>query len=132
MLPSMGSGLHPDLRRTSFPSTARRPHNENTVFAILHRSSAPVPIAVTDGGKKILVGNSNRFAASENDKQSVTVIDAGKISSGMSAVLGTIPAQGFPREFGYSADGRTLFLSNFTSNTLEIIDVERLPIKPKM
>ena len=91
-----------------------------------------MPVAVTDGGKKILVGNSNRFAASENDKQSVTVIDAGKISSGASAVLGTIPAQGFPREFGYSADGRTLFLSNFTSNTLEIIDVERLPIKPKM
>src|SRR5436309_5758443 len=91
--------------------------------------SAPVPVAVTDGGKKILVGNSNRFAASENDKQSMTVIDAGKISSGTSAVLGTIPAQGFPREFGYSADGRTLFLSNFTSNTLEIIDVEGLPIK---
>ena len=62
----------------------------------------------------------------------MTVIDAGKISSGASAVLGTLPAQGFPREFGYSADGRTLFLSNFTSNTLEIIDVERLPIKPKM
>lgn len=91
--------------------------------------SAPVPIAVTHDGKKVLVGNSNRFAAGENDKQNVTVIDAAKVSSGEAAILGVIPAQGFPREFGHSPDGRTLFLANYTSNSLEIIDTDRLPLQ---
>jgi DNA-binding beta-propeller fold protein YncE len=93
--------------------------------------AAPVPIAVADGGKRILVGNSNRFAAGENDTQDVTVIDSTKISSGSAAVLGTVPAQSFPREFGSSADGNTLFLANYVSNSLEIIDVDRLPVRLK-
>ena len=106
--------------------------SNNALIGKVPVGSAPVPIAVADNGKKILAGNSNRFAAGENDKQHVTVIDASKISSGEAAVMGSLPAQGFPREFGYSADGRTLFLANYSSNSLEVIDVPRLQITPKM
>lgn len=90
--------------------------------------SAPVPMALADDGNKILVGNSNRFAAKENESQDVTVIDSTKVFSGAEAVLGTIPAQGFPRDFGASPDGKTLFLANYISNSIEIIAVKRLPI----
>ena len=90
---------------------------------------APVPIAVADSGKKILVGNSNRFAAGENDTQDVTVIDAAKVSQGAAAVLGKIPAQKFPREFGSSSDGLTLFLANYLSDSVQIIDGNHLPIQ---
>jgi hypothetical protein len=55
-----------------------------------------VPIAVVDGGKKILVGSSNRSHSSEHDKQEITVIDATRISSGKAAILGKIPAGSFP------------------------------------
>lgn len=106
--------------------------SNNALIGKVPVGSAPVPIAVADGGKKILAGNSNRFAAGENDKQHVTVIDASKVAAGEAAVMGSLPAQGFPREFGYSPDGRTLFLSNYSSNTLEIIDVTRMQIPPKM
>jgi DNA-binding beta-propeller fold protein YncE len=71
--------------------------------------AAPVPIAVADAGQKIFVGNSNRFAAGENDMQDVTVIDSAKVSDGPAAVSGKIAAQKFPREFGSSSDGMTLF-----------------------
>jgi DNA-binding beta-propeller fold protein YncE len=89
--------------------------------------AAPVPIMITADGSKILVGNSNRFASHPGDHQDITVIDATRIGEGKKAVLGRLPAQGFPRKFVLSADGRTVFLSNFTSNTLEIIDAERIP-----
>lgn len=92
--------------------------------------SAPVPVAVVDGGKKIVVGNSNRFARSPTDPQTLTVLDAAKIAQGAAAVLGTIPAGAFPREMALSPDGRTLFLTNFGSNTLQVMDVARLPGRP--
>lgn len=47
------------------------------------------------------------------------------------AELGTIPAGAFPREMSVSADGRTLFVTNFGSNSLQVMDVEHLPIAPK-
>ena len=89
--------------------------------------AAPVPVTVAGGGKRVLVGNSNRFAARPGDHQDVTVIDAARIGEGKSAVLGKIPAQGFPRKFASTADGKTIFLGNFTSDSLEVIDVEQLP-----
>ena len=88
---------------------------------------SPVGITVADSGKKLLVANSNRFGGSGN--QTVTLIDAAKVSSGEAAVLGTIPAQSFPRELASSPDGKTVFLSNFNSNSLEIINVTR--VEPK-
>lgn len=90
---------------------------------------APVPVAVVDGGKKVIAGNSNRFGGS-NSAQSLTVLDAAKIPEGSAAVLGSISAGAFPREMRVSADGRTLFLTNFASDSLQILNVERLAPKP--
>jgi DNA-binding beta-propeller fold protein YncE len=88
--------------------------------------SAPVPVAVIDGGRKLVVGNSNRFAGGA-EPQSLTVLDTAKLAQGAAARLGTIPAGAFPREMAVSADGRTLFLTNFGSQTLQVIDVAHLP-----
>jgi DNA-binding beta-propeller fold protein YncE len=90
---------------------------------------APVPVAVIDGGKRVLVGNSNRLAESP-EPQSLSVIDAARIGEGEAAVVGSIPAGSFPREMAVSADGRTLFLTNYTSHTLQVIDLDRLPMTP--
>ena len=109
--------------------TSKLAHNsKDALVAEVPVGSAPVPIAVVDSGKRILVGNSNRFAG-KTDNQDVLVIDATKVSSGKAAIVGKIPAGGFPREFSASPDGQTLFLSNFGTDTLEIIDVARLPGK---
>lgn len=89
---------------------------------------SPVGITLADGGKKLLVANSNRFAGDGN--QTVTVIDTAKVSSGEGAVLGTIPAQSFPREFASAPGGSTVFLSNFNSHSLEIIELPKLPKLP--
>jgi len=92
--------------------------------------TAPVGVAVVDGGRKLVVTNSNRFAGSDGDHQKLTVIDAARVSEGAGAVLGTIPAGGFPRELRVTADGRTLLVTNFLSSTLELVDLARLPLEP--
>lgn len=89
---------------------------------------SPVGVAVVDGGGRVVVANSNRFAAGAGEKQTLTVIDAGRIGAGAEAVLGVVPAGGFPRELRETADGRTLLVTNFTSDTVELVDLARIPI----
>ena len=86
-------------------------------------------IAVVDSGRKVIVTNSNRFGGGANDDQVLTVIDVSQHSGASPAILGTVPAGAFPREMRVSHDGRTLFLTNFNSKTIEMIDLARMPIK---
>lgn len=86
---------------------------------------APVGVAVFDKGKKIVVANSNRFS-NTNVNQSLTVIDATRVSLGAEAVMGTIPTGVFPREISITSDGKTLFVTNFTSKTLEVVDLVKI------
>ena len=88
--------------------------------------TAPVGVALADGGRQIIVTNSNRFAGGTNEGQSLTVIDASKLSDGAGAVIGSIPAGAFPRELRVTPDGRTLVLTNFGSRTIQMIDLTRL------
>jgi DNA-binding beta-propeller fold protein YncE len=91
---------------------------------------APVGVAVADQGRKVFVTSSNRFGGGRDDRQFVTVVDAGRVAEGASAVLGRIPAGAFPREIRVTSDGRTLLLTNFASGTLQVVDLTRLPLEP--
>ncbi|HYV97143.1 MAG TPA: hypothetical protein VE967_06800, partial [Gemmatimonadaceae bacterium] len=87
--------------------------------------TAPVGVAVVDDGRKIILTNSNRFAGSAADHQELTIVDATRVREGAAAVIGKIPAGGFPRELRVTADGKALLVTNFTSKTLEIVDLGR-------
>jgi DNA-binding beta-propeller fold protein YncE len=103
----------------------------DTARALLGRAEvgiAPVGIAVIDSGSRVVVTSSNRFGGSASDHQPLTVVDAWRLRAGVPAVIGTIPAGAFPRELRLTADGRTLFATNFASRTLEMIDIGRAPI----
>jgi DNA-binding beta-propeller fold protein YncE len=90
---------------------------------------SPVGVSVVNDGKQVVVTNSNRFAADRTARQVLTVIDAGRVGEGASAILGSVAAGAFPREFGMSRDGAILFVANYESNEIEIIDVRRMPIE---
>jgi len=93
--------------------------------------AAPVPIALVGGGKTVVVGNSNRFAGG-GSAQSLTLLDAAKVRGNEDARIGAIPAGAFPRELRVSTDGQTLYLTNFGSNSLQVMDVGRLdPKRPR-
>ena len=89
---------------------------------------APVGVAVIDSGKRVVVTSSNRFSGGANDRQPLTVVDATKLRTGAPSVTGTIPAGAFPRELRLTADGHTLFVTNFASRSLEMIDLARAPL----
>ena len=90
---------------------------------------SPVGVAVVNDGKQVVVTNSNRFSSDRTARQTLTVIEASRVDSGQAAVMGTLPAGAFPREFGQAPDGRTLFVANYGSNEIESVDVSRMPLE---
>jgi DNA-binding beta-propeller fold protein YncE len=89
---------------------------------------SPVPVAVIDNGARVIAGNSSRFGPESNKDSDLTVLDAGKFDGHSDPVLGSVPAGAFPREMALSPDGRTLFVTNFNSKSLQMLDLNRLPL----
>jgi DNA-binding beta-propeller fold protein YncE len=85
--------------------------------------TAPVGMAFIDQGRRLVVANSNRFQGSAGSPQSLAVIETARLSEGAAAVVGAIPAGLFPRELHVSADGATLFVANYSSQALEVVDL---------
>jgi len=84
--------------------------------------AAPVPVIVTSDGKYVLSGNSDRFAQGAPQDQDLDVIDAQS-----AAVVGHIRVGKFPRELSRSRSGATIFLSNFLSNSITVIEASAIP-----
>lgn len=112
----------------AFDTNALRNDTAHALVGTVPVGTSPVGVAVVNEGKLVVVSNSNRFSNDRKARQTLSVIDAAKVGNGESALVGSIPAGVFPREFGQSPDGRTLFVSNYVSNELEIIDLNRLPL----
>jgi YVTN family beta-propeller protein len=99
---------------------------EHAKVATVPVGVSPMGVALMDGGKKLVVTNVGII----DEPQSLTVIDAAKVTSGSEAVLGTIAVGSGPRDAALTTDGRTLFVPNFNSRTLRLIDVARLHVDP--
>jgi DNA-binding beta-propeller fold protein YncE len=114
----------------TFDTEKLRTDTEHALIRTTTVGTAPVPVAVVNGGKTVLAGNSNRFGGG-GGPETLTVLDAAKIESGEDAAIGTIATGAFPREMDVSSDGRTLFLTNAASSSLQMIDLERLPVRQR-
>jgi DNA-binding beta-propeller fold protein YncE len=79
--------------------------------------AAPVPVSVTPDGTYVLAGNSNRFGQGGAGNQSVVVIDARS-----HAIKGQFHAGVFPRQFTQTRSGSRMFLSNYGSQSVTVID----------
>ena len=112
----------------AFDTNALRNDTAHALIGTVPVGTAPVGVAVVNDGKLVVVSNSNRFSNDRKARQTLSVIDAAKVGDGKSALVGSIAAGVFPREFGQSPDGRTLFVSNYVSSELEVIDLNRLPL----
>jgi DNA-binding beta-propeller fold protein YncE len=82
--------------------------------------TAPVPVAVADTGKLVIIGNSNRFDTDHSKAQALDVLSADPLQ-----VVSQIHAGAFPREMKLSSDGATLFVTNSSSDSLQIVDLKR-------
>jgi DNA-binding beta-propeller fold protein YncE len=94
------------------------------LVASLAVGPAPVGLALIRQDAEIIVADSNRFAGSRSP-QTLTLINVKQALIGHPALLGTIAVGSFPREL--ALDGQTLLLTNYTSATLSLIDLSKLP-----
>jgi YVTN family beta-propeller protein len=97
-------------------------HVTDALIATIPVGVSPVGISMVDG-QRLVVANSDRFSSRQNQNQILSVIDVSKINAGIKAVIGTLPAGTFPREIRMTPDGRTILVTNFNSNSLEVLDV---------
>ena len=78
--------------------------------------TAPVGITLFHSDQLLAVANSNRF---NTGTANATILSA--YSPAAPAVLTTIPTGLFPREVTLAPDASTLYLTNYSSSTLQVI-----------
>jgi DNA-binding beta-propeller fold protein YncE len=97
----------------------------HALIATVPVGNAPVGLAVVDQGRRIVVANSSRFGGAGG--RELMVIDAARVNQGSDAVEGTVAVGHFPRELHATDDGKTLLVTDFDSDQVELLSVEQLP-----
>jgi DNA-binding beta-propeller fold protein YncE len=109
----------------AFSAARLRSDPAHALLAAVRVGEAPVGLALLAGGKRVIVADSNRFAA-PGAHSALTVVDVAAARAHRPAVVGTIPAGSFPREMSLEQSGNTLLVSNFGSGQLEAVSVAAL------
>lgn len=102
-------------------------HDAGALVATIPVGKSPVGVVATTD--RVIVTNSDRFAAGQMQHQSLIVVDAEKIGQGAQAVIGTVEAGAFPRELHLAADG-ALLVANAGSNSISVIDLGKTVLTP--
>jgi hypothetical protein len=87
--------------------------------------AAPVDLAFVDGGKLIVVADSNRFAAA-GALGDLGVVNVADVLAGRPGLTGKIAAGQFPRQLALEAGGKTLLATNYDSDQIEAVAVSGL------
>jgi TonB family protein len=87
--------------------------------------TAPVGIALS--GNRLVVASSDRFGNLSAPQHLIVLSSDWRSWQKGSTLAAELPAGSFPREERLSPDGKTLYVTNFASRQLEIVDLTRLP-----
>jgi DNA-binding beta-propeller fold protein YncE len=81
------------------------------------QGAAPVGLALFHGGQFLAVANSDRFGTGSDANLAIVSVayPAG------AAVVTTVPTGLFPREVNVGSDDATLYLTNYTSGSLQVV-----------
>ena len=110
----------------AFSANELRTDPAHAQLAAVRVGSAPVGLALVNGGREVVVANSNRLAA-PTAPSNLTVVSTAAALAHRPSVLGTIPAGAFPREMALQPGRPTLLAGNYGSDQLEAVDLRRLP-----
>jgi len=110
----------------AFSATRLRNSPQHALLAAVRVGEAPVDLAFADGGTTLVVADSDRFNVPDATA-SLAVVDASDALAGHPALLGYLPAGGFPRQVTAEPGGRIVLVTNYNSNQLEAVDVAELP-----
>jgi DNA-binding beta-propeller fold protein YncE len=108
-----------------FSAARLRADPDHALVAVVRVGEAPVGLGLVDGGRRIVVADSNRFAAA-GAAADLDVVDVAAALAGQPALLGHVPAGAFPREMSLEPGGQVLLVTNFGSGQLEAVSVPSL------
>jgi DNA-binding beta-propeller fold protein YncE len=107
----------------AFSAAKLRSDPAHAMMASVRVGAAPVGLALVDGGRRVVLADSNRYVGSKQSS-SLSVVDVAAALAGQRSVLGEIPAGAFPREMSLEGDGKTLLVGNFGSDQLEAVKLK--------
>jgi DNA-binding beta-propeller fold protein YncE len=110
----------------AFSAARLRADPARSLIAKVPVGEAPVGLALVRNGTRIVVADSNRYNV-PGASSSLAVVNVAAALAGKQALLGYLPAGGFPRQMALEPDGRTLLVTNYTSRQLETVNVADLP-----
>jgi DNA-binding beta-propeller fold protein YncE len=110
----------------AFSAAKLRSDPSHALLASASVGIAPVGLAMVDGGRRVVVGDSNRYVGATSPS-TLTIVNTPAALAHRPADLGTIPAGSFPREMALEPNGRTLLVGNRDSGQLEAVYVAMLP-----
>ncbi len=113
-------------RLLAFSAARLRTDPAHALIASVVVGEAPVGLALVDRGQRIVAADSNRFG-SAGAASSLAVVSVPRALAGKPALLGYLPAGGFPREMALEPSGRILLITDFSSRQLEAVDAAGLP-----
>jgi hypothetical protein len=100
-------------------------HPDDALLRVLRSGgTAPVGVRLFAADRLLAVADSNRFASGSG-----TLAILNPSAGGKDPPLQILPEGSFPRNISRSADGQTLYLTNYTSRTLEVIRLTNRPGK---
>jgi DNA-binding beta-propeller fold protein YncE len=109
-----------------FSAARLRADPAHSLIGAVRVGEAPVGLALIRNGTRIVVAGSNRFNA-PGAASSLAVVNVAAALAGKAALLGYLPAGGFPRQMALEPGGATLLVTNFDSRQLESVNVADLP-----
>jgi DNA-binding beta-propeller fold protein YncE len=110
----------------AFSSTRLRTDPAHALLADVQVGELPVGLTLARADRLVVVADSDRFNVA-SAHASLAVVDVADALAGRPALLGYLPAGGFPREMALEPSGRTLLVTNYTSGQLEVVNLAELP-----
>ena len=97
-------------------------HSERTAVGV---GAAPIGMALVNGGRELVVADSNRFNA-PGASAGLTVVKTGAALAHRPALLGMVRTGTFPREMALEPGRPILLVGDFGSDQLQAVDLRRL------
>jgi DNA-binding beta-propeller fold protein YncE len=108
----------------AFDTATLRQHPSAALRAVVRVGAEPVGLAVVNGGRTVLVTDSDRgLVAGSSGRTAVSVISTAAALAGRPALTGMLAAGLFPRELTYDAAHGSVLMSDFASATVQMFGV---------
>jgi DNA-binding beta-propeller fold protein YncE len=106
-----------------FSAVALRSNPTHALVSVTRVGEQPLGLAVADGGRIIVVADSN-LSNSRRGRSAVSVVDT---SSGAPILVGSVPSGHLADAISTSLTGKAVLVTNSGSKQLEVLALRRLP-----